>query len=215
MSVCPCGWWAGEERALLAFPLIYRSRCQVSGSQLCGTLYQVLLPQAVLHHLIIGTPPGWAGSRCSCCPLLLQRDLSDPEPGVAMPEALSWTPARSSEHSRGCHAYPKGTTRCPGVSPGPGHKCLWGLEPAQKTLTHTHTQSTDGRCPWVCGLPEFPTLAAHQCQLGADNNKTINVHAHPRLSYSNSLQVGFQAGEGNGTPLQYSCLENPMDRGAW
>ena len=22
-------------------------------------------------------------------------------------------------------------------------------------------------------------------------------------------------GEGNGAPLQYSCLENPMDRGAW
>ena len=22
-------------------------------------------------------------------------------------------------------------------------------------------------------------------------------------------------GEGNGIPLQYSCLENPMDRGAW
>ena len=22
-------------------------------------------------------------------------------------------------------------------------------------------------------------------------------------------------GEGNGSPLQYSCLENPMDRGAW
>ena len=22
-------------------------------------------------------------------------------------------------------------------------------------------------------------------------------------------------GEGNGTPLQYSCLENPMGRGAW
>ena len=21
--------------------------------------------------------------------------------------------------------------------------------------------------------------------------------------------------EGNGTPLEYSCLENPMDRGAW
>ena len=24
-----------------------------------------------------------------------------------------------------------------------------------------------------------------------------------------------RAWEGNGTPLQYSCLENPMDRGAW
>ena len=22
-------------------------------------------------------------------------------------------------------------------------------------------------------------------------------------------------GEGNGSPLQYSCLENPMDKGAW
>ena len=25
----------------------------------------------------------------------------------------------------------------------------------------------------------------------------------------------FVIGEGSGTPLQYSCLENPMDRGAW
>ena len=26
---------------------------------------------------------------------------------------------------------------------------------------------------------------------------------------------GRYPGEGNGNPLQYSCLENPMDRGAW
>ena len=26
---------------------------------------------------------------------------------------------------------------------------------------------------------------------------------------------GRSPGEGNGTPLQYSCLENPMDVGAW
>ena len=26
---------------------------------------------------------------------------------------------------------------------------------------------------------------------------------------------GISPGEGNGYPLQYSCLENPMDRGAW
>ena len=25
----------------------------------------------------------------------------------------------------------------------------------------------------------------------------------------------YRNGEGNGNPLQYSCLENPMDRGAW
>ena len=27
--------------------------------------------------------------------------------------------------------------------------------------------------------------------------------------------LGRSPGEGNGSPLQYSCLENPMDRGAW
>ena len=27
--------------------------------------------------------------------------------------------------------------------------------------------------------------------------------------------LGRFPGEGNGNPLQYSCLENPMDRGAW
>ena len=31
-------------------------------------------------------------------------------------------------------------------------------------------------------------------------------------SYHHPIQ---HIGEGNGTPLQYSCLENPRDRGAW
>ena len=28
-------------------------------------------------------------------------------------------------------------------------------------------------------------------------------------------ELGKSPGEGNGSALQYSCLENPMDRGAW
>ena len=31
----------------------------------------------------------------------------------------------------------------------------------------------------------------------------------------NSKDLTDSFGEGNGTPLQYSCLENPMDGGAW
>ena len=27
--------------------------------------------------------------------------------------------------------------------------------------------------------------------------------------------LGRSPGEGNGSPFQYSCLENPMDHGAW
>jgi len=29
------------------------------------------------------------------------------------------------------------------------------------------------------------------------------------------MATTFKSGEGNGTPLQYSCLENPTDGGAW
>ena len=29
------------------------------------------------------------------------------------------------------------------------------------------------------------------------------------------LGLGRSLGGGNGNPLQYSCLKNPMDRGAW
>ena len=28
-------------------------------------------------------------------------------------------------------------------------------------------------------------------------------------------ELGRSPGEGNGNPLQYSCLRNPMNRGAW
>ena len=34
-----------------------------------------------------------------------------------------------------------------------------------------------------------------------------------KLVKSDLLHLQF--GEGNGNPLQYSCLENPMDGGAW
>ena len=43
-----------------------------------------------------------------------------------------------------------------------------------------------------------------------------------RLQFMGSLRVGHDSvtsfsciGEGNGNPLQYSCLENPRDGGAW
>ena len=34
-------------------------------------------------------------------------------------------------------------------------------------------------------------------------------------SASAYIHIVMPLGEGNGTPLQYSCLENPVDRGAW
>ena len=43
---------------------------------------------------------------------------------------------------------------------------------------------------------------------------------HLLIIYFECISVYFECssiyfGEGNGTPLQYSCLENPMDGGSW
>ena len=39
----------------------------------------------------------------------------------------------------------------------------------------------------------------------------------PAMQETRVQSLGWEEslGEGNGNPLQYSCLENPMDRGAW
>ena len=42
--------------------------------------------------------------------------------------------------------------------------------------------------------------------------KNLTANARDTVSIPGS---GRSFGEGNGNPLQYSCLGNPMDRGAW
>ena len=41
---------------------------------------------------------------------------------------------------------------------------------------------------------------------------------NPPVNVGNECLIpgsGRSSGEGNGNPLQYSCLENPMDRASW
>ena len=40
-------------------------------------------------------------------------------------------------------------------------------------------------------------------------------HIYGRMALSFIISPILYTGEGNGTPLQYSCLENPRDGGAW
>ena len=44
--------------------------------------------------------------------------------------------------------------------------------------------------------------------------KACNINMGTSLDNFNAC-LGKFFGDGNGIPLQYSCLENPMDRGAW
>ena len=52
-------------------------------------------------------------------------------------------------------------------------------------------------------LVDFPS--------GSDDKASIYNAGDP----GSSPGLGRSPGEGNGNPLQYYCLENPMDRGAW
>ena len=79
-------------------------------------------------------------------------------------------------------------------------------------------------------LPEFAQTHVRFYYLMAPHSSTLAwkipwTEEPGRLQSMGSLRVGhdsvtslslftFMIGEGNGSPLQYSCLENPRDRGA-
>ena len=50
---------------------------------------------------------------------------------------------------------------------------------------------------------------------GGMSGKEPTCQGRRHREASSILGLGRSSGVGNGDPLQYSCLENPMDRGAW
>ena len=65
------------------------------------------------------------------------------------------------------------------------------------------------KCNWciancTVGLPRWLS--------GKESDCPCRIHKRPRDSFPG---LGRSSGEGHGHPLQYSCLENPMHRGAW
>ena len=62
----------------------------------------------------------------------------------------------------------------------------------------SHSSTLAWKIPWS----EEPGRLQSMRSLGVGHN------------WANSLSLSH-IGEGNGNPLQYSCLENPRDRGAW
>ena len=56
--------------------------------------------------------------------------------------------------------------------------------------------------------PEIPKNLTYR-------NREANTQRCSFAHHRNKDAVLLIMGEGNGNPLQYSCLENPMGRGAW
>ena len=61
------------------------------------------------------------------------------------------------------------------------------------------------------GLEKVRVCQSHTLILSGVPYPRVYLQAFAHISSG----LGRSPGEGNGNPLQYSCLENPMDRGAW
>ena len=64
--------------------------------------------------------------------------------------------------------------------------------------------------------PSASTCRVIQC-LEQSRPQKMSVDFKPGIPHPpcSTTVPSITDGEGNGTPLQYSCLANPMDRGAW
>ena len=67
---------------------------------------------------------------------------------------------------------------------------------------------------WLSNIPlySYSTLPSIWASLVAQLVKNVPANSGDAGSIPGS---GRPPGEGNGNPLQYSCLENSMDRGTW
>ena len=80
-----------------------------------------------------------------------------------------------------------------------------------KLLSHVQLLAT----PWTAAYQAPPSM---EFSVGSTSIVVSFLMAVPLTGLVAATYLGGSAlvdGEGNGTPLQYSCLENPMDGGAW
>ena len=86
---------------------------------------------------------------------------------------------------------------------GVGCRCLaWEMEKQRETEGKTKRERER----------RYMTLNRNGASLEVQSVKNLPEMQETRGSIPAS---GRSPGEGNGNPLQYCCLENPMDRGAW
>ena len=66
-------------------------------------------------------------------------------------------------------------------------------------------------------IPDFPLSALNKCTLQEARASQVNLPANGGDIRDEGLIPGLGKSPrgGHGNPLQFSCLKNPMDRGAW
>ena len=85
----------------------------------------------------------------------------------------------------------------------------WGEEPGYKEVLQQRAGSLNIK--WSLLIKENQISQVKEFSTFPCKGRSSRGSLKSCLLYSSQLS----GGEGNGTPLQYSCLENPMDRGTW
>ena len=101
--------------------------------------------------------------------------------------------------------------------PSPGDLPDPGIEPGSPALQADALQSEPpGKSNFCCFEDE-----KHGCWHYLLEDDDLPGSSDGKVSIYNARDLGSNPvlgrspGEGNGNPLQYYCLENPLDRGAW
>ena len=93
-------------------------------------------------------------------------------------------------------------------------------------LTAAAAAASAAKHKWIIPIITKTILVINAPVYFTDANKTLKAsYTGPTTKVKQSILTSVQQakleaiatllGEGNGTPLQYSCLENPMGEGAW
>ena len=100
------------------------------------------------------------------------------------------------------------------LNTGPPHQCRWAHP------LHQERQEERGGGGQAPSASDGTPALGHQVStilrpLNSNRTHSTSLPGCPARRWQIRERLMVMGGEGNGTALQYSCLENPMDRGAW
>ena len=103
------------------------------------------------------------------------------------------------------------------------HMCVLSRSVVSDSLRPRGLQPTRLLCPWGFSRQEYQSGLPRPLPGDLPNSgvepRSLTLQADSLLSEPpgkpNIYMSIYIPGVGNGNPLQYSCLENPMDGGAW
>ena len=91
-------------------------------------------------------------------------------------------------------------------------------DPLEKEMV-THSSTLAWKIPWMEEPGRLQSMGlqrvGHDCYKGFPSGSDGKESAYNVGDPGSIPGLERPPGEGNGNPLQYSCLENPIGRGAW